>query len=65
MQLVDATLDVLGPVQVDERTKEGLLKYAIAAGDLKFDTDEAKSNGALHIGRMLQLIVSTREFQFA
>ena len=64
-ELVERSLELVGPVEVSDDTRAGLLRYAEAAGELRFDTDDAREDSATHIGRMLQLIVSTREYQMA
>ena len=64
-ELVERSLELAGPVEVSEDTRAGLLRYAEAVGELRFDTDDAREDSATHIGRMLQLIVSTREYQMA
>ncbi len=64
-ELVERSLELAGPVEVSADTRAGLLRYAEAVGDLRFDTDYARQDSATHIGRMLQLIVSTREYQMA
>ena len=64
-QFVEMSLELAGHVEVDGSTREGLNRYAQAVGDLSFDTEDDANDSATHIGRMLQLIVSTREYQFA
>ena len=64
-QLIEHCLDLVGPIEVSPETRDGLLRYATATGELSFESDESKEESATHIGRMLQLIVSTREYQFA
>ena len=64
-RFVDAALDLAGPVEVGADTRSGLLRYAEAAGALEFDSPAARQQSAAHIGRMLQLIVSAREYQMA
>ena len=64
-ELVERSLELAGPVEVSDDTRAGLLRYAEAVGDLRFDTEDAREDSATHIGRMLQLIVSTREYQMA
>ena len=64
-RFVDAALDLAGPVEVGADTRSGLLRYAEAAGALAFDSPAARQRSAAHIGRMLQLIVSAREYQMA
>ena len=64
-RFVDAALELAGPVEVGEDTRNGLLRYAEAAGALEFGSAAARQQSATHIGRMLQLIVSAREYQLA
>ncbi len=64
-RFVDAALDLAGPVEVGADTRSGLLRYAEAAGALEFHSPAAREQSAAHIGRMLQLIVSAREYQMA
>jgi len=63
-QLVDGCLDLIGPLEVSADTKQQLLSQANEWGQISW------SNGGLeaadqHVGQMLQLIVATREYQFA
>ena len=64
-RFVDAALELAGPVEVGDDTRSGLLRYAEAAGALEFHSPAAREQSAAHIGRMLQLIVSAREYQMA
>ena len=64
-EFVERSLELVGPVEVSDDTRAGLMRYAEAAGELRFDTEEAREDSATHTGRMLQLIVSTREYQMA
>ena len=64
-RFVDAALELAGPVEVGDDTRSGLLRYAEAAGELEFGSAAAREQSATHIGRMLQLIVSAREYQLA
>jgi len=64
-QLVDGCLDLLGPVEVNAETRQELVEQAKEWGQLRWDS-EANANAAdQHVGEMLQLIVATREYQFA
>ncbi len=60
---VDKCLAVAGPVSVDNETRQRLLRHAASTGDLQFSTVEQKEESKVRIVRMLQLIVSTREYQ--
>ena len=64
-QLVDSCLDLVGSLIVEGDVRDGLMEYANAAGELRFDTEEERRQSASHVVRMIQLIVSTREYQFA
>ena len=64
-ELVDRCLDLIGPIEVSEDTHSALDSYAGAVGDLDLSTDESRTDNAAKIGRMIQLIGSTREYQFA
>ena len=62
---VDGCLDLVGPLSVAEPTRQALINAAAAGGDVALDTDDARQASAGRIARLLQLIVATREFQFA
>ena len=57
--LVDECLELAGALRVEDDTKEGIVAYAQEQGDIDPRTDD----GAGKIVSVLQLIVSTREFQ--
>ncbi len=63
-KFVDRCLDLAGPVIVAQDRREGLLSYAESGGDLKFGSDTERMDSEERVARMLQLIVSTREYQF-
>jgi hypothetical protein len=63
--LLTRCMELTGPLEVADVTLNGLKRYADAAGELRFDSESARANAALHISRMIQLIVSTREYQLA
>ena len=64
-ELVDGCLDLLGPVQVSQETRDSLL--AQAAGDIgqSMDTSEGNRKFDEAVARVLKLTVSSREYQFA
>ncbi len=64
-QFVDKSLDLVGPFKVTSETHQALMEFAESGGDLSFDTDEDNDISDGRIVRMLQLIVASREFQFA
>ncbi len=63
--LLEKCLELLGPLQLGEESRSALGRYADAVGDLDLGTDQARTENADKISRMIQLIVSTREYQFA
>ena len=64
-EMVDRCLDLAGPIEVGEQTHSALVKYANTVGPISLDTDEARDENAGNVARMLQLIVASREYQFA
>jgi len=64
-QLVDGCLDLLGPLEVASETHDELTSQAKQWGDLRWDNDASVQSSTKRAGEMLQLIVATREFQFA
>ena len=59
-QLVDACLDLMGPLEFGGDTKDELLEQANAGGDLSWDAADAQQR----VASLLQLIVAMREYQF-
>ena len=64
-EFVDHTLDLVGPITVENHTREALLDYASAGGDLRFDTDSAREESSARVARMVQFIVASIDYQFA
>jgi uncharacterized protein (DUF1800 family) len=64
-ETVAACLDILGPVEPGDETRAALLRHATSAGTLRFDNEEEREKSSAQIVRMLQLVVASREFQFA
>jgi uncharacterized protein (DUF1800 family) len=62
-RLVDACLDLMGPLTVAESTRQELMAHAATEGDLHFGADDATA--VARVRDMLQLIVSMREYQLA
>ncbi len=63
-QFVESCLDLMGCVEVTEKTRDQLISHATRAGELRGDSGEHKEHFASQVGEMLQLIVSTGEYQF-
>jgi len=64
-QLVDGCLDLLGPVEVSAETRQELLDQAKEWGTLSWNNEANAQAADQRVGEMLQLIVATREYQFA
>ncbi len=62
--LVDACLDLMGPLQFNEGTRAELVAHAVQNGVCGGD-GKSDAEGAREIAELLQLIVSTREYMFA
>ena len=62
-QVVDACLDILGPLPVLDTTRAGLIDYAGKWGDLSFSDEESAARAGRHILTLVQLIVTTQEYQ--
>ena len=64
-EFVDRCLELVGPLDVGETTRESLTRFAASQGDLNIGADDAVEENNARVVRMLQLIVSSREYQFA
>ena len=64
-QLVEACLEVAGPVEVSEGTYSELLEQARQDGDVTWDTEADGAESERRVGLMLALIAASRDFQFA
>jgi hypothetical protein len=64
-QLVDGALDMLGPVEIGAETRQELVDQAKEWGTLRWDNESNSQVADQRVGEMLQLIVATREYQFA
>ena len=64
-ELLDSCLDLMGPVRVNDETRQELIGHVEAAGPVRRgSTEEERAAFATRVGEMLQLIGSTREYQF-
>ena len=63
--LVDSCLDLVGPLVLEDKTRNTLVDKATVLGDMNLDLDESMAIFEMRVSEMLQLIVATREFQFA
>ncbi|HEY7492521.1 MAG TPA: DUF1800 domain-containing protein [Candidatus Tectomicrobia bacterium] len=58
--LVDACLELLGPLEVGQDTRQELVEHAHGGGALQWNAADAEQR----VAEMLQLIVAMREYQF-
>ena len=52
-------------MEVDDKTKQGLMEFAEKVGGLKFITSDQEQESLENIKQMLQMSVSSPEYQFA
>ncbi len=63
--LVDSCLDLIGPLSVSQGARQELLAHASESGDIHFGSEAEARSSAERLVEMVQLIVSTREYQLA
>ena len=64
-EVVDTCLDLMGPIETDEKARAELVDHLAADGGLSWDGDKESSRSEERVSELLQLIVALREFQFA
>ena len=64
-ELVDACLDVLGPLEILDSTRGSLVDYAGRYGRLSFSGEQAALRAEEAVVALIQVIVSTQEYQMA
>ena len=64
-EFVDGCLDLMGPVEVSEKTRGSLIEHTRNGGELSRSTEAERGRFARRVGEMLQLIVATAEYQYA
>ncbi len=64
-EFVDSCLELMGPLDVDEGTRNELVSHTSEDGPLRWDTSGNGSDPTRRVGEMLQLIVALRDYQFA
>ena len=64
-EVVDSCLDLLGPLEVSQGSRDGLIGFLKEGGDFRWDTAEDIQTSTARVAELLQLIVATREYQFA
>jgi hypothetical protein len=64
-QIVDDCLDLMGPLEMNPNSRQGLIGFVEHGGDFHWDNDEQVQASTARVSELLQLIVATREYQFA
>ena len=64
-ELVDRCLDLIGPMDLPQAAKDGVLEFAAGGDDRILDISEGNEAFEEHVAGVLKLIVASREFQFA
>jgi hypothetical protein len=64
-KFVDTCLDLMGPLEVDQETRQELVDHASNDGVLRWSTEQDSAKSAQRVSEMLQLIVSLRDYQYA
>ena len=64
-QMVDACLELAGPLEVGAATYAELLAQAQPGGDVRWDTAANGADAERRAGTLLALIAASRDFQFA
>ena len=62
---VDGCLELMGSMRVEEDTRHALIAHVERGGPLGRDTEEERASFGSKVGELLQLIASSREYQFA
>ena len=62
--LVDGCLDLMGPLEVTEKTRDSLVAHVREAGPVARDTGEARSTFDRRVSEMLQMIAASAEYQY-
>jgi uncharacterized protein (DUF1800 family) len=64
-EFVDGCLDLIGPLVVNQSTRQELLAEAQRQGELRWGAEEESKASERRVGIMLALIAASREYQFA
>ena len=64
-KFVDATLDLMGALTVESRTRRQLLDHVSGEGDLVWSSESDAADSESRVLDLLQLIVAVREYQLA
>ena len=62
--LVDTCLDLMGPLEVNQETRQELIAHSAEGGTLHWDSEQESRSSTHRVTEMLQLIVSLRDYQY-
>ena len=62
-ELVDRLLEIMGPLETMESTRQGLINFASKFGDIEFGNNGSDDHAEKAIVAVLQLVVATQEYQ--
>ena len=63
-EFMNVCLELVGPIKVGDMTQYALIEFAESGGKLVFNTKKNRTISKNRIIRMIQLIVSSTEYQF-
>ena len=64
-KVVDSCLDLMGPLEVNAESRDALVGYVEEGGDFGWDEADQVEASMTRVSELLQLIVATREYQYA
>ena len=64
-QCVEQCLDLLGPLEVGDSTRQELVDQVSQGGNIRWDSETAAQDAERRIGVTLALVAASREYQFA
>jgi uncharacterized protein (DUF1800 family) len=62
---VDTCLDLMGPLEVNQETRQELIAHTSIGGNLTWGSSQETATSNDRVSEMLQLIVSLRDYQYA
>ena len=62
--LVDTCLDLMGPLDVNQETRQELVEHSAEGGTLRWGSEQESGSSTHRVTEMLQLIVSLRDYQY-
>ena len=63
-QVVDGCLDLIGPMTVDDETRQEIVDHVVSGGEMRQGTEEERAEFTRRAAQVFQLIASTSAYQF-